>query len=134
MDVTIWLYPSLVRRVDGWLEEANCSSRSEFVAKALRFYIGYLCTEDVTEYLNDALLSSIRGSMEDSLNRLGRMVFKWSVTLNMVCRTVAEIFRGEYMDLDEMSERAEDEVRMTNGQIQFTRLLDADGEEDAWRV
>ena len=43
---TIWLRPSVISRMDGWLEADNCQSRSEFVDKALRFYMGYLGTED----------------------------------------------------------------------------------------
>ena len=34
---TIWLRPSVISRMDGWLEADNCQSRSEFVDKALRF-------------------------------------------------------------------------------------------------
>ena len=45
---TIWLRPSVISRMDGWLEADNCQSRSEFVDKALRFYMGYLGTEDNT--------------------------------------------------------------------------------------
>ena len=33
---------SVIRRMDAWLEEANCRSRSEFIEKAVRFYMGYL--------------------------------------------------------------------------------------------
>lgn len=47
---TIWLRPSVIRRMDAWLEEANCRSRSEFIEKAVRFYMGYLGTEDTSEY------------------------------------------------------------------------------------
>ena len=36
---TIWLRPSVISRMDGWLEADNCQSRSEFVDKALRFYM-----------------------------------------------------------------------------------------------
>ena len=35
---TIWLRPSMISRMDGWLEADNCQSRSEFVDKALHFY------------------------------------------------------------------------------------------------
>ena len=41
---TIWLRPSVIRRMDAWMEEANCRSRSEFIEKAVRFYMGYLGT------------------------------------------------------------------------------------------
>ena len=38
----VWLTPGVIRRMDGWLEEDNCKTRSEFIEKALRFYMGYL--------------------------------------------------------------------------------------------
>ena len=66
---TIWLRPSVIRRMDAWLEEANCRSRSEFIEKAVRFYMGYLGTEDTSEYLSDALVATLRGIIADSTNR-----------------------------------------------------------------
>ena len=36
---TIWLRPSMIARMDGWLLTDNCDSRSEFIEKALRFYM-----------------------------------------------------------------------------------------------
>ena len=50
----VWLTPGVIRRMDGWLEEDNCKTRSEFIEKALRFYMGYLATEDTSEYLSRA--------------------------------------------------------------------------------
>ena len=38
--ITVWLKPELLSRMDGWLETANCKNRSEFISKALRFYMG----------------------------------------------------------------------------------------------
>ena len=52
----VWLTPGVIRRMDGWLEEDNCKSRGEFAEKALRFYMGYLATEDTSEYLSRALV------------------------------------------------------------------------------
>ena len=33
----VWLTPGVIRRMDSWLEEDNCKTRSEFIEKALRF-------------------------------------------------------------------------------------------------
>ena len=59
----VWLSPRLIRRMDSWLEEDNCSTRSEFIEKALRFYMGYLATEDTSEYLSRALVDTLRGTL-----------------------------------------------------------------------
>ena len=45
---TFWLPPDMIDRMDSWLKADNCRSRNEFVEKALRFYMGYLGTEDNT--------------------------------------------------------------------------------------
>ena len=57
LKITLWLKPGIVRRMDGWLEEDNCKSRGEFAEKALRFYMGYLATEDTSEYLSRAMVT-----------------------------------------------------------------------------
>ena len=45
---TFWLPPDMIDRMDGWLKADNCRSRNEFVEMALRFYMGYLGSEDNT--------------------------------------------------------------------------------------
>ena len=67
---TLWLYPATMSRMDSWLHADNCKSRSEFVEKALHFYMGYLATEDVSEYLSKALVATLRGVLADNANRL----------------------------------------------------------------
>ena len=59
----VWLTPGVIHRMDGWLEEDNCKTRSEFIEKALRFYMGYLATEDTSEYLSRALVDTLRGTL-----------------------------------------------------------------------
>ena len=61
----VWLTPGVIRRMDGWLEEDNCKTRSEFIEKALRFYMGYLAAEDTSEYLSRALVDTLRGKKEN---------------------------------------------------------------------
>ena len=56
----VWLTPGVIRRMDSWLEEDNCKTRSEFIEKALRLYMGYLATEDTSEYLSRALADTLR--------------------------------------------------------------------------
>ena len=93
--ITLWLQPDILRRVDSWLEEDNCKTRREFVEKALRFYMGYLATEDTSEYLSQALVDTLQGIVADNSNRLRTMIFKWCVELNMMGHTIAAHFRAD---------------------------------------
>ena len=120
----VWLSPGVIRRMDSWLEEDNCSTRSEFIEKALRFYMGYLATEDTSEYLTQALVDTLQGIVADNSNRLRTMIFKWCVELNMMGHTIAAHFRADPINRRELRAYAVDEVKRTNGQISFDRALD----------
>ena len=116
---TIWLRPSVISRMDGWLEADNCQSRSEFVDKALRFYMGYLGTENNTTYISQAILTAIQGTLELNNLRLQTILFKCAVELNMLCHTIAAHFRADPIHTRELRAYAVDEVKRTNGRVSF---------------
>ena len=120
----VWLTPGVIRRMDGWLEEDNCKTRSEFTEKALRFYMGYLATEDTSEYLSRALVDTLRGTLADNENRLCTLLFKLCVEVNMMGHTVAAHFRADPVNRRELRAYAVDEVLRTNGKISFDDALD----------
>ena len=122
--ITLWLKPDLLRRMDGWLDEDNCKTRREFIEKALRFYMGYLATEDTSEYLSRALVDTLRGTLADNENRLRTLLFKLCVEVNMMGHTVAAHFRADPVNRRELRAYAVDEVLRTNGKISFDDALD----------
>ena len=61
--IPAWLRPSTIRRMDGWLEETNCKSRSEFIEKALHFYMGYLGADAMEDR------RALRGYVTDEVKR-----------------------------------------------------------------
>lgn len=133
--ITLWLKPGLVSRMDGWLESDNCKSRGEFTEKALRFYMGYLASEDTSEFLSRALADTLRGIVADNANRLRSLIFKWCVELNMMGHTIAAHFRADPINRRELRAYSVDEVKRTNGQISFDDALDQQRqleEDDAW--
>ena len=93
--IVIWLKPELLSRMDGWLETANCKNRSEFITKTLRFYMGYLATDDVSSYVCESVSQNIRGILTENTNRISKLMFKWSVELNMMMHIVAAHFKDD---------------------------------------
>ena len=120
----VWLTPGVIRRMDSWLEEDNCKTRSEFIEKALRFYMGCLATEDTSEYLSRALADTLRGTVAYNENRLRTLLFKLCVEVNMMGHTVAAHFRADPVNRRELRAYAVDEVLRTNGKISFDDALD----------
>lgn len=131
---TLWLYPATMAHIDSWLEADNCKSRSEFAEKALHFYIGYLNTEDASEYLSKALVATLRGILADNENRLRSLVFKWCVELNMMMHVVAAHYKDDLNDQRELRRFAVDEVKRTNGQISLDNALEIQRQlrKDEW--
>ena len=115
----VWLDAKLVPRMDCWLRAENCKNRSEFNNKALRFYMGYLGTEDNTAYISQAILTAIQGTLDDNNNRLCRILFKCAVEQNMMSHTIAAHFRTDPIHTRELRAYAVDEVKRTNGQVSF---------------
>ena len=107
----VWLDAKLVPRMDGWLAADNCKNRSEFINKALRFY------------------------MDDNNNRLRTILFKCAVELNMLCHTIAAHFRTDPIHTRELRAYAVDEVKRTNGQVSFENAVRSQRRiepDDAW--
>lgn len=127
----VWLDAALLARADGWLEADNCKNRSEFISKALRFYMGYLATEDTSAYLSRALVDTLRGMLADNGNRLRSLLFKLCVEINMMGHTVAAHFRADPINRRELRAYAVDEVLRTNGQISFDNALDLQRQIDS---
>ena len=135
LKITLWLKPDIVRRMDSWLEEDNCKSRGEFAEKALRFYMGYLSTEDTSAYLSRALVDTLRGMLADNENRLRSLLFKLCVEINMMGHTVAAHFRADPINRRELRAYAVDEVKRTNGQVSFENAVRSQRRiepDDAW--
>ena len=122
--LSVWLHPDTITRMDSLLSLDNCSSRSEFVDKAVRFYIGYLTSEDVSEYLSQALLAALKGTMDENSNRQRALLFKLCVEVNMLCHTMAAHYRADEIDRRDLRAFAVREVKETNGQISFDHALD----------
>lgn len=122
--VTLWIKPDILSRMDGWLEADNCKGRGEFTERALRFYMGYLATEDTSEFLSRTLVTTIQGTMEANTNRTCRLLFKLCVELGMAVHTVAAHFKADHNDLRALRGFVVNEVKRTNGDINFDRALE----------
>ena len=122
--IAVWLKPELLSRMDGWLETTNCKNRSEFISKALRFYMGYLATDDISSYVCASVSQNIRGMLAESTNRFSKLMFKWSVELNMMMHIVATHFKDDVSDLRALRGYSADEVKRTYGNISFDTALD----------
>ena len=102
----------------------NCQTQNEFIEKAIRFYAGYLMGNAASDFLPQALVSAIRGTLQDSENRTARLLFKLAVEINMMMNVLAAGMEISDEDLRQLRARAVREVKQTNGRINFKDAID----------
>ena len=86
---TVWMDDAVWDQVEAHYQADNCSTRNEFVEKAIRFYSGYLDTEHANEYLPRVLADVLEGKLGALGNRMGHLLFKLSVDQNLMGNILA---------------------------------------------
>lgn len=102
----------------------NCSTQTEFVEKALEFYLGYLNTKNAGAFLPEAFSSVLIGTMDHFALRIGRMLFKQAVDINLMSHIIACDTDMDQRDYELMRGRSIREVKATNGGVSFKDALD----------
>ena len=126
----LWAYPDTLEEVDKAYEGDNCKSKSEFIEKAIRFYLGYLKQEDNVSYLSPRITSSVDAVVHGAEQRINRNLFKIAVELGKLSHTLAAVNDVDEETLQELHEMCLDEVRHINGVINFEKAVRFQNEEE----
>ena len=119
----LWIRPSLLEEVDSLYKSDNCASRSEFMEKALRFYMGYLSRHANQDYLADVIPSTVKGIVDESSNRMGRLLFKLAVEQAVMSNILAAVCEVDQQELERLRNQCIQQIRKTNGMISFDEAL-----------
>ena len=119
-----WLRPSTIKLMDRLYEDDNCSSKSEFIEKAIRFYAGYLSTQNAREYLPNVVISTLKSIVAESDNRQNRMMFKLAVEIAIMQNLVALQQDIDPLSLERLRGDCVKEVKRLNGSFSFEDAVD----------
>ncbi len=116
----IYLYPETLEKIKELYRNDDCRTQSQFVEKALRFYIGHLLADDDASYLPNAMLSTMKSIVAESENKISRTFYKVAVELAMV----QNCFAYSHKDITaesfaQLRESVEDIVKSTNGMLKL---------------
>ncbi len=119
----VWLYPETIKRMDDMLEKDNVKNRSEFIEKALQFYMSYLNSEDSTEYLSKVIVSAMQGLLRETESRHSGNLFRLSVEMSMMMNILAAGLEISDEDLRKLRGRCVNEVKKTKGKINMEEAV-----------
>ena len=120
---TVWMEPVAWDMVESHYRRDNCSTKNEYIEKAIRFYSGYLDAAGADEYLPRFLSEVLEGKLSALGSRIGRLLFKLAVEQDLVANILA--IMGEY-NLDAMEHtrgQCVQRVKRTNGEIRFENAI-----------
>ena len=120
----LWIKDSTLKQVKKYYKEDNCLSQSEFIEKAVLFYVGYLSAEENQSYLSNVIVSILKSIIAESDNRQNRMLFKLSVELAMMMNVVAATQEIDKDSLTRLRGECVKEVKRLNGNFQFDDAVD----------
>lgn len=115
----LWLYPETLEKIKRLYTEDDCRSKSEFIEKAVQFYIDHLTAADDHSMLPNAMLSSMKSIVAESDNRLSRLLFKLAVELAVTMNVVAANSDIDDVSLERLKGECVKEVKRLNGNFTF---------------
>lgn len=120
----LWVKESSLDLVEQYYKKDNCSSRSEYIEKAILFYTGYLSSNQNSSYLPNILVSTLKGIVAESDNKINRMLFKLTVELAIAMNVVAASSQINPEDLHKLRKECINEVKRSNGSFQFEDAME----------
>lgn len=119
-----WIRESSLEQVRKWYKADDCSSQSEFIEKAIHFYIGYISSENGSDYLPKIITSTVKGIVNDSDNRISRILFKLAVEQAITMNVVAATCNIGREQLEKLRGTCVAQVKRTNGVYSFEDAFD----------
>ena len=115
--IPTWLYPSTLEVMDAAVPQDNSKSRSEFIERAIRFYAGYVSSRETIEFLPPVYQAALKATIQDTENRIARLLFKLAVELDMVMNVLAAGMEVDDETLKSLRGRCVKNVKQTGGRV-----------------
>ncbi len=118
-----WLRESTIEKVKVLFKTDHCRNQSEFIEKAILYYVGYLESERNTDYLSPTIMSSVRAASNANTTRITRILFKLAVETAVMNNLIAATVQFDPEQYNTLRRESEREVRRTNGDFGMTDAL-----------
>lgn len=108
-----YIEEDILEQVDSLLQQADVRSRNEFVNQALRFYIGYLTSEKIENYMLSTISSVMHSTVKDSENRMARAMYKLAVETSKLSHVIAYSHGVDEETLRKLQAKCAEEVKLS---------------------
>lgn len=122
--ITVWINPEILKTTDSLIETSNCRSRSEYVQNAISLYNEYIYLNKSNNFLPSMITSAIDGVIENSENRVSRVIFKLAVEMSMMMNILASISEVDNSTLEKLRIKCVSDVKKSIGSITVENVME----------
>lgn len=116
---TVWLPDNSWNKVESHYRQDNCSTKNEYIEKAIEFYTGYIDSHCAANYLPRMIGEVLEANLDMLGSRIGRLLFKQAVENNISNHILAADTDMDVPTYERLRSRSVREVKQTNGEISF---------------
>lgn len=125
--ISVWIDEEILKRCDANIKVAKTNNRSEFLAEAAEFYIGYLHSQNSDKFISKTLLRAFQSTVDAAEDRTARLLFKQAVESAKIFWTLVQGLGIEPEKADLMHEECVEEVKSINGALR--KSYDSKGDD-----
>ena len=127
---TVYLDKDFLKKTDKAVHASGCSSRNEFIIKAIENYMAELTLGEANSVLTSKLAEIITQSNDIAMKKVASGLFRYAVYLDMAIQLVADRMSIDEYELEEYRKRAYNNVRRTRGRVSLDSTLHHTGIND----
>ena len=122
--MAVYFQPETIKKIEQEYKEDNCASKTEFIEKAVKFYIGYLRQQGEVNYLSPLITETVKAQIKGTEQRLARLIFKVAVELGKLSHMTAAMNDVDDETLKSLHAMCVTEVRKINGIIDYENAVE----------
>lgn len=122
--IAVYFQPETIKKIEQEYQEDNCASKTEFIEKAVKFYIGYLRQQDEVNYISPMITETVKVQIKGTEQRLARLMFKVAVELGKLSHMTTAINDVDDETLRNLHAMCVNEVRKINDIIDYEDAAD----------
>ena len=109
--------------VKGSYRKDLCTSYNQFMERAIIYYLGYVNSENMLDYLSPTIMSSLKAASDENTTRITRILFKLAVEIAVMNNLYAASLDINKEQIATLRQECEKEVRKLNGDFNLSDAI-----------
>ncbi len=122
--VVVWLKPDIITKMNKHILAEDLKNETEFIEKAIDFYLGFIGTSDSTSFLSETLLTAIEGNLKSTETRFANNLFRLSTEMSVMANIMAYGLDITDEQLSQTRARCINEIKNNRGRISLEDAME----------